>query len=239
MGKRRAPCPAASGDPRMGKPRHCGSPGFLPSSPRGLGVRSPRPRVRSGTSPRCAPGALYAAGRPRSRSRCAARAGGRRACRAGVAEARPASQPGRPAARFPRRPPPAPEPPTCSGGAAAAATGERPAGRGRRAASAPLAGWAAGRAAGSGAPGGGGARAAATKPGSRRPLAGRPPPAGPSAPRRAGARPRAVPTSRAAAAGLPEGSGRGAGVPRPPNPLPSSRHPGADRGLFPPSRSRC
>ena len=89
-----------------------------------------------------------------------------------------------------------------------------------RAASAPLAGWAAGRAAGSGAPGGGGAPPAGQAP----PRAQRPQSPGAAAPSRAARRlrvrrrrggrergPAQSPPPPPLVAGLPRGSGRGAG----------------------------
>ncbi|XP_069396863.1 kelch domain-containing protein 7B-like [Delphinus delphis] len=99
-----------------------------------------------------------------------------------------------------------------------------------RAASAPLAGWAAGRAAGCGAPGGGGAPPAGQAP----PRAQRPQSPGAAAPSRAARRlrvrrrrggrergPAQSPPPQALVAGLPRGSGRGAGGPPPTHPSPS------------------
>ncbi|CAI9171262.1 unnamed protein product [Rangifer tarandus platyrhynchus] len=158
--------------------------------------------------------------------------------------------------RGPRTPGPCPrpaatrppgEPPTCSGGAAAAAIGGGAGEMRARAASTPLAGWAAGRAAGSGAPGGGGAPPAGQAP----PRAQRPQSPGAAAPSRAARRlrvrrrrggrergPAQSPPPQDAVADLPRGSGRGAGGLPPIHPSPSCPTSlGLLSSVFPPRRT--
>lgn len=245
MEKRRAQCPAYSGDPGMDRPGDCGSSGFLPngSSVPG-GLESSDPSAPPHLPEICALGlcTLQAGSThrvPSGRAESAARPAGQGSRRLGR---KPAQAAPRPRHAWPAPPPtpgprprpeaasPAGEPPTCSGGAAAAAIGGGAGEMQARAASAPLAGWAAGRAAGSGAPGSGGAPPAGQAP----PRAQRPQSPGAAAPSRAAGRlrvrrrrggrergPAQSPPPQAWAAGSPEALGGAQKGPQPTHHYPS------------------